>query len=82
MVSRSNLVIPNKKLYLFFLNNLSEVKEDELAGASSSTVKEGAPSNLSLVKKQFRGKYAISSEEFTSEMVTLATFSFNLNLRS
>ncbi|PON44874.1 Pyruvate, phosphate dikinase [Parasponia andersonii] len=47
----------------------SEVKEDELAGASSSPVKEGAPSTLTLVKKQFHGKYAISSEEFTSELV-------------
>ncbi|XP_062110381.1 alpha-glucan water dikinase, chloroplastic isoform X2 [Humulus lupulus] len=45
----------------------SEVKEDELTGASS--VKDDAPSNLKLVKKKFLGKYAISSEEFTNEMV-------------
>ncbi|XP_024023864.1 alpha-glucan water dikinase, chloroplastic isoform X2 [Morus notabilis] len=47
----------------------SEVKEDELADASTSPLKEGAPSTLTLVRKKFNGRYAISSEEFTSEMV-------------
>ncbi|KAI3997695.1 hypothetical protein MKX01_040668 [Papaver californicum] len=47
-----------------------EVKDSELSGASTlnSTEDESLPS-ISLVKKQFAGRYAISSEEFTSEMV-------------
>ncbi|KAF3431222.1 hypothetical protein FNV43_RR25952 [Rhamnella rubrinervis] len=47
----------------------SEVREDELADASSTFVNEGAPSTLSLVRKKFCGRYAISSEEFTNEVV-------------
>lgn len=47
----------------------SEVKEDELADAITNPLKEGAPSTLTLVRKRFNGRYAISSEEFTSEMV-------------
>ncbi|KAH7515688.1 hypothetical protein FEM48_Zijuj10G0053100 [Ziziphus jujuba var. spinosa] len=47
----------------------SEVREDELAGASQTLLNKVAPSTLKLVRKQFRGRYAISSEEFTSEMV-------------
>ncbi|KAG8366087.1 hypothetical protein BUALT_Bualt17G0039400 [Buddleja alternifolia] len=46
----------------------SEVKEDELASSSNSN-EFSSSSSLTLVKKQFAGKYAISSEEFTSEMV-------------
>lgn len=56
------------------------MKEDELAGTSSSNGSDGAPSNLTLVKKEFRGRYAISSDEFTNDMVRLP-FSFILNLR-
>ncbi|GAV71559.1 PPDK_N domain-containing protein [Cephalotus follicularis] len=47
-----------------------ELKEGELEGASSSNLKEdGSLTSLALVRKQFCGRYAISSEEFTSEMV-------------
>ncbi|XVE92371.1 hypothetical protein REPUB_Repub01dG0091600 [Reevesia pubescens] len=47
----------------------SEVKERELADSGSSNLKEDGPSSITLVKKQFDGKYAISAEEFTPEMV-------------
>ncbi|XVF85026.1 hypothetical protein PTKIN_Ptkin17bG0085500 [Pterospermum kingtungense] len=47
----------------------SEVKEGELADSSSSTLKGDGPSSITLVRKQFVGKYAISAEEFTPEMV-------------
>ncbi|KAL5826788.1 hypothetical protein ACOSQ3_018629 [Xanthoceras sorbifolium] len=46
----------------------SEVKESKLADSSSTNLIEDIPS-LTLVKKQFAGRYAITSEEFTSEMV-------------
>ncbi|GKC75883.1 alpha-glucan water dikinase 1, chloroplastic isoform X1 [Tanacetum coccineum] len=46
----------------------SEVNEENLT--RSSNLEEVGPSpTIQLVKKQFNGKYAISSEEFTSEMV-------------
>uniref|UniRef100_A0A6N2K062 alpha-glucan, water dikinase n=1 Tax=Salix viminalis TaxID=40686 RepID=A0A6N2K062_SALVM len=47
----------------------SEVKVGELADSNSTNLKEVSPSHLKLVRKQFRGRYAISSQEFTSEMV-------------
>ncbi|XVF02510.1 hypothetical protein REPUB_Repub04eG0181600 [Reevesia pubescens] len=47
----------------------SEVKEGELADSSSSNLKGDGPSSITLVRKQFGGKYAISSDEFTPEMV-------------
>lgn len=46
-----------------------EVNEDELADSSSSNLKDVISSSITLVRKQFGGRYAISSEEFTSEMV-------------
>lgn len=49
---------------------ISEVKEGELADSSSSIVKGDGPSSLTLVRKEFGGKYAISAEEFTPEMVS------------
>ncbi|KAI5679233.1 hypothetical protein M9H77_10183 [Catharanthus roseus] len=46
----------------------SEVTEGEIAGSSDS--KEVAPPpSVTLVKKKFCGRYAISSEEFTNDMV-------------
>lgn len=54
----------------------SEVKEGELENASSSQAKKDGVSSLSLVKKQFTGRYAISSDEFTNDMVSLAGFQF------
>ncbi|XP_022151917.1 alpha-glucan water dikinase, chloroplastic [Momordica charantia] len=47
----------------------SEVKEDEVSDASSKHENDGIPSTVTLVRKHFSGKYAIESEEFTSEMV-------------
>ncbi|KAL2903324.1 Alpha-glucan water dikinase chloroplastic [Bienertia sinuspersici] len=47
----------------------SEVSEDELNKGSSSEISDSLPPSISLVKKKFGGKYAIASEEFTSEMV-------------
>ncbi|WJX93428.1 alpha-glucan, water dikinase [Trifolium repens] len=48
----------------------SEVKEGEDIDDKSTDLKEvGSVPTLSLVKKQFSGRYAISSEEFTGEMV-------------
>ncbi|XP_031400299.1 alpha-glucan water dikinase, chloroplastic [Punica granatum] len=47
----------------------SEVKEGELESASSVQAKEDGVSSLSLVKKQFSGRYAISSDEFTNDLV-------------
>ncbi|XP_076892539.1 alpha-glucan water dikinase, chloroplastic-like isoform X2 [Bidens hawaiensis] len=46
----------------------SEVQEGDLK-QSNNTEEVGQPPNIKLVKKQFAGKFAISSEEFTSEMV-------------
>ncbi|EOY00563.1 Pyruvate phosphate dikinase, PEP/pyruvate binding domain isoform 1 [Theobroma cacao] len=47
----------------------SEVKEGELADWSSTNLKGDSPSSITLVRKRFGGKYAISAEEFTPEMV-------------
>ncbi|GAU21380.1 hypothetical protein TSUD_189680 [Trifolium subterraneum] len=48
----------------------SEVKEGEDIDDKSTDLKEvGSVPTLSLVKKQFSGRYAISSEEFTGDMV-------------
>ena len=57
------------------------MKEGELADSSSSNLKGDGPSSLSLVRKQFGGKYAISAEEFTPEMVRLAK-SYSLYLEN
>ncbi|KAK1425887.1 hypothetical protein QVD17_21249 [Tagetes erecta] len=45
-----------------------EVKEENIT--RSNNLEEASPSStIQLVKKQFSGRYAVSSEEFTSEMV-------------
>ncbi|GFP88008.1 alpha-glucan water dikinase chloroplastic [Phtheirospermum japonicum] len=46
----------------------TEMKDDELVSSTNSKEDSSVPS-LTLVKKQFVGKYAISSDEFNSEMV-------------
>ncbi|XP_058192973.1 alpha-glucan water dikinase, chloroplastic-like isoform X2 [Rhododendron vialii] len=43
--------------------------EGNLTSSSSANFKEGPLPSLKLVRKKFGGKYAISSEEFTNEMV-------------
>lgn len=50
----------------------SELKEGELVDSSSLNLNEVGPSSVKLVRKKFGGRYAISSEEFTGEMVRLA----------
>jgi alpha-glucan,water dikinase len=45
--------------------------ESELQESNSSNVEGGnAVPSVSLVKKKFLGKYAISAEEFSDEMVS------------
>ncbi|GLT86487.1 hypothetical protein SLE2022_046260 [Rubroshorea leprosula] len=46
-----------------------EVTEGELASSSPGDFKGGSLPSVTLVKKQFCGRYAVSAEEFTSEMV-------------
>ncbi|KAE8716168.1 Alpha-glucan water dikinase [Hibiscus syriacus] len=53
---------------LFFMHQHSEMKEGDLPGSSNSKGNDG-PSSITLVRKQFGGKYAISADEFTPEMV-------------
>lgn len=53
---------------------LSEVSEGELNGASSSVTSDDVPPSISLDKKKFGGKYAISADEFTSELVSASNF--------
>lgn len=55
----------------FFLNKIvfSVVGEGELVDEKSTQLQEDSVPPLALVRKQFNGRYAISSEEFTSEMV-------------
>lgn len=45
-----------------------EVKEDELTSSTNLSEVASSPS-VTLIRKQFAGRYAISSEEFTSELV-------------
>ncbi|KAJ8758944.1 hypothetical protein K2173_003182 [Erythroxylum novogranatense] len=46
-----------------------ELKEGEVADPIPTHVKDLGPSPVKLIRKNFAGKYAISSEEFTSKMV-------------
>ncbi|EPS64613.1 hypothetical protein M569_10167, partial [Genlisea aurea] len=46
----------------------SEVNDDELGSSNTSEANSSAPS-VTLVRKHFAGRYAISSDEFTNEMV-------------
>lgn len=46
-----------------------EVTKDELKGGGTVEVSSSSLPSLSLVKKRFAGKYAITAEEFTNEMV-------------
>lgn len=55
------------------MDDLSKV-EGNLTSSSSANFKEGPLPSLKLVRKQFGGKYAISSEEFTNEMVRILQF--------
>ena len=59
----------------------SEVKEGEFIDDKSTQLKDvGSVSPISLARKKFSGRYAVSSEEFTGEMVrfqnSLLTWAF------
>eukprot|EP00262_Sarcandra_glabra_P002082 TRINITY_DN1233_c0_g1_i1.p1 TRINITY_DN1233_c0_g1~~TRINITY_DN1233_c0_g1_i1.p1 ORF type:complete len:1466 (+),score=298.47 TRINITY_DN1233_c0_g1_i1:171-4568(+) len=47
----------------------SDIKDSELLDASTNLKEDGSSPSLTLVKKQFSGRYAILADEFTSEMV-------------
>lgn len=65
-------------LYFVFLILFSELKEGEPIDASSTNLKEdGSAPHLTLVRKKFSGRYAITSEEFTNDMVS---FKVNFSL--
>ena len=69
-------------LFFFFISNLSAVKEGELTDSISTKSKDNdSLPSVSLVRKQFGGRYAISSEEFTSEMVRLVKLTVHLCMR-
>ena len=68
--------------FFFFISNLSAVKEGELTDSISTKSKDNdSLPSVSLVRKQFGGRYAISSEEFTSEMVRLVKLTVHLCMR-
>lgn len=55
---------------LFCGISYSQVKEGEFTDDQSTHLKDiGSVSPISLARKKFSGRYAISSEEFTGEMV-------------
>ncbi|KAA8529608.1 hypothetical protein F0562_034292 [Nyssa sinensis] len=47
----------------------SEVEGSLTSGSSTNSIEVGPSPSITLVRKQFGGRYAISSDEFTSEMV-------------
>lgn len=52
--------------------NPREIKDSELVDARSPNSPEnGSAPSITLVRKEFIGRYAISAQEFTSEMVGL-----------
>lgn len=64
-----------KHIFFPHFESSSETKESDLSKGTSPTAKvdQSTPS-ISLVKKQFAGRYAISSEEFSSEMVIISIY--------
>ncbi|KAI8528222.1 hypothetical protein RHMOL_Rhmol12G0133800 [Rhododendron molle] len=67
-VRARNCKVPNIKISFLLVDDLSKV-EGNLTSSSSANFKEGPLPSLKLVRKKFGGKYAISSDEFTNEMV-------------
>lgn len=63
-------------LAFFFMHFFSVVEGSELQDSSSANLKEedGPSSSVTLVKKQFAGRYAITSDEFTGELVKLQNY--------
>lgn len=58
-------------IWFCFLTSNSEVKDIEFQSSSNLVEAKTSPT-LALVRKQFGGCYAISADEFTSEMVRFA----------
>ena len=59
------------KVYILYLLFDREIAESELLQSSCPNAQAGqAVPSVSLVKKKFLGKYAISAEEFSEEMVS------------
>jgi len=57
---------------------VSELKEIEILDASATESEEGGSfPSLTLPKKKFSGRYAITSDKFTGEMVRLAKSASN-----
>lgn len=55
----------------------SELKESEILDASTPKSEDGSFPSLTLAKKNFSGRYAITSDEFTGEMVRPAKSASN-----
>lgn len=62
--------------YLHFY--CSEMKDDELLSSANSNEVSSTPS-LSLERKQFSGRYAIASDEFTNELVSFIVYTTNIS---
>lgn len=59
------------------------MKEGEFIDDKSTQLKDvGSVSPISLARKKFSGRYAVSSEEFTGEMVRFQKFTVNLGIYS
>lgn len=62
--------IIDRKFLLLFVSFISEAKDVDITGSSNSE-EVGPSGSITLTKKQFGGRYAITSEEFTSDLVRL-----------
>ena len=58
-------------VFLILHHYCSEMKDDGLVSSANSQEASSSSTPLSLERKQFSGRYAISSEEFTNELVSL-----------
>ena len=56
--------------------NPSKVEGGLTSASSANLNEEGLLPSIKLVRKQFGGRYAISSEEFTSEVVRIVLSNF------
>lgn len=63
-------IIDCKFLPTLFVSFISEAKDVDITGSSNSE-EVGPSGSITLTKKLFGGRYAITSEEFTSELVRL-----------
>lgn len=63
-------IIDHKFLLILVVSFTSEAKDVDFTGSSNSE-EVGPSGSITLTKKQFGGRYAITSEEFTSELVRI-----------